>query len=88
MSGVWAPAVGDRVALKPSEGWNQPYRDMSKEGRLATVAVVRDRAKWKWDNIKIVFDVKRKGAKPREMWLEARDLLTPPLPAGADDGIA
>ncbi len=70
MSG-WVPKVGDRVMLRPDAGWNLPYRNFAEEGRGATIASVRQSG---WDRVRIVFDVKRKGAKPRELWCDRRDV--------------
>ena len=74
-------SVGDRVVLKPSWSWKQPWRGMGDEGRMATITCLADHRRW--DPIKIVFDVKRKGAKPRELWLSGRDIIhAPSLEAG------
>jgi len=65
--------VGARVVLRQPSGWNQPFRSMAEEGRPATIIMVSENRRW--DGIRIDFDVKRKGAKPRTLWVEARDLL-------------
>ncbi|MFC0302762.1 hypothetical protein ACFSTI_25060 [Rhizorhabdus histidinilytica] len=71
-------AVGDRVTLNFCPSWNLPYRKFAKEGRLATIENIRPDLLH--DPIKIIFDVKRRGAKPVDAWVSARD-LTPALAA-------
>lgn len=65
-------AINDRVMLKPCPSWNQPWRGMAAEGRLATVCNIRESDRWA--PYKISFDVKRKNAKPRELWVAASDI--------------
>ena len=69
--------IGTRVILKPedAEGWHQPWRSMAKEGRIGTVT---QHTANRFDAIKVEFDVKRKGAKKRALWLDARDIQLAP----------
>lgn len=68
--------VGGRVFLKPHASWNLPWRRFAEEGRPATVLLVS--ASSKWNPVKIAFDVKRKGAKPKVLWCSPADLAPTP----------
>lgn len=64
--------VGSRVVIARPENYLQPLRRLAEEGRVGTVALIeppRFRAP-----IKVVFDVKRKNAKPVSDWFYANDL--------------
>jgi hypothetical protein len=58
--------VGARVRLKPekAESYLLPYRKFAIDGRLGTVTIINS------FNIRIDFDVKRKGAKPVVGWCQ------------------
>jgi hypothetical protein len=75
--------VGDRVLVKPDEGWLQPTRRLAGEGRPATVVNVSV-ATFTRGAIKVEFDVKRKGAKPHTLFAYPQELTAlraaPPTP--------
>lgn len=68
----WRPIEGERVVLKPDNSWLQPFRRFSEEGREATVTRAGPL------QVRVEFDVKRKGAKPHHGFFYPKDLLPAP----------